>query len=628
MEIILQLKNKILCVCLFAFFCSSVFAQTHTSIPLESQIYSILEQAETRGLCSPLSGIRPYTQDVISSAIKEILYSEAAEKLRTAEREILELYLTKFSKPKKGIDWQRGAYYGETSIGKKEAPLSANFGINADIEGSGGFYSSGEKYFGTELWIQGYLNGDLGHHVSYNFSVDGGLIQAPRKELGKYNIYYEGFDNNKNAEYQNETFTVYSEPLTHFPYTYKKRWDSSVFFFDNLTGYDPWPTKAAGGYNMLAEITTSFLENKLIIRLGRLSHEWGAVPFGSSLIFNQMARPFLGFEGEFNPVSWFGMSSLTGILEYNNTNGIKESAETFQNAFSITMLQFRFRNYLFFDFADAVVWPKRLELGYISPIINSFFYQNNIGDFDNMAISFSLKAQYPGIGNVWISFFMDEMNLTTDLLTLDRQMFSWQTGLNLPLPILSFTSFKFSYTRTSPYCYTHNHNYNPWYGDTRMSTAYVNNGVSLGYYLPPNSDEFLFQFTTIPVKSLSLNLQYQMIRHGADFGPSAVDGSNLLSELDPDRGKEKKVLKRFFLHDGAYQWLHIIKLGGEWTLSTNRNATPFAVFAEIGTVISYFTNTKEEANSGKAYDYKIVNTVNYPKSTGFITRLGIKIFPK
>jgi len=625
----LRLKNKIFCVCLFAFFNVSVFAQTHTSIPLENQIYVILEQAQTRGLCS-LSGIRPYTQDVVVSAIKEILNSEDAEKIKNAEREILELYLTKFSKHQTGIDWQRGAYYGETSLGKNETPVSANLGINADIEGSSGFYSSGKKYFGTEVWISGYLNGDLGHNVSYNFSVDGGLILAPRKELGKYWTYYEGFPNENDtlSEYANREITVYSEPLTHFPYTYKKRWDSSVFYFNNLTGFDPWPTDAAGGYNLLSEITASFLESKFIIRLGRLSHEWGAAPLGSSLVFNQMARPFTGLEAEFNPVSWFGIASLTGVLEYSNTIDIKESAKSFQNAFSITMLQFRYKNYLFFDFADAVVWPKRLELGYISPIINSFFYQNNVGDFDNMAMSFTLKAQYPGLGNAWVSFFMDEMNFIVDMLTLDRQMFSWQTGINFPLPILPFFSVKFSYTRISPYCYTHNRNYNPWYGDSRMETAYVNNGVSLGYYLPPNSDEFLLQFTTMPVKSLSLNLQYQMIRHGADFGMSAVDGSSLLSELDPYDRNTNPIIKRFFLHDGAYQWMHIIKLGGEWTLSTNRNSTPFAVFAEIGTVISYFTNIKEQPNSGKAYDYSIVNNGDYPKSTGFITKLGIKIYPR
>jgi len=471
------------------------------------------------------------------------------------------------------------------------------------------------------------LNGDLGSHVSYELNAEGGLMKAPREYLGKYNTYYEDFPNEyeTDSEFANREIDVSSEPLTHFPYAYKKRWDSSVFYFSNLADYDSWPDNIAGGYNLESEITTSFLENKLIARLGRISHDWGSTSFGSNLAFNQMARPFLGIEAEFFPVSWFGIASLTGALEYSNLEGIKNSPMTFQNAFSITMLQFRYKNYLFFDFVDAVVYPKRFELGYISPIINNFFYQNNVGDFDNMAMSFNLKAQYPGVGNIWVSFFMDEMNFISDLLTLDRQMFSWQAGTNLPLPILSFSSLKLSYTRISPYCYTHNRNYNPWYGDLRMETAYANNGVNLGYYLPPNSDEILVQFKTAPIKNLATTLQYQMIRHGATHGDSAVDGSHSLSELDPHGRDSKNVLKRYFLHDGAYQWSHIARVGAEWNLPT----LPVSLFGEAGVIISYFTNIEEEANvTGEPHPYSIIDTAQYPQSTGFVVTIGVRVFAR
>ena len=620
----LYLLRKILFLCLSVFVCVAVAAQTHTSVPLESQIYHILEQAEMRGLCSPLSGIRPYTQGVVVSAIREILEPEKADSLRAAEREILEQYLARFSSPNLGIDWQRGAFYGETIIGS-DVLVTANAGIGVDIQGSAGFYSSDERYWGTEIWALAYLNGNLGNNFSYGFDFTGGLIRAPRRDLGEYNTYYDGFDMGPDSEYVNKKINVYSEPLTHFPYTYKKRWDGSIFFFDSLSGFRSWPESAAGGYGLLSEITGSFWDNKLIMRAGRMSHDWGSAPIGSSLAFNQMARPFAGIEAEFNPVSWFGIASLTGILEYHNLNGIKNSSETFQNAFSITMLQFRYKSYLFFDFVDAVIWPKRFELGYMLPIINNFFYQNNIGDFDNMAISLNLRAQYPGLGSFWASIFIDEMNFLNDIPTLDRQMFAWQTGLNIPLPVLSFSSVKLSYTKVNPYNYTHNRNFNPWYGDLRMETAYVNNGVSLGYYLPPNSDEVLVKFSSMPVKNLTANAQYQMIRHGADIGPSSVDGSNLLSELDPvDRGS-KLVLKRFFLRDGAYQWQHIIRLSGEWTL----DKAPLAFYFEAGTVISYFTNIEEEANiTGEPHPYSVVDTSDYPKSNGIIMKLGVRVFPR
>jgi hypothetical protein len=622
--------KKILIVCLLWLLCVNIFAQTHSSVSLDNHIYAILEQAAARGLCSPLSGVRPYTRDVVVSAIKEITGSENSGRLRNDEREILERYLNKFSKPESGFDLKRGGYYGETYAGKSDTVISMNAGVNAEMEGSAGIYS-GNFYWGTEIWIQAYLNGDLGNNFSYWLNADGGLVKAPRNTLGTYDTYYKDFNDSLSltpeellvAEYVNQEINAYGEPLTHFPYSYKKRWDGSVFFFNSLSSFESWPNGIAGGYSLLGETSASFLENKLILRMGRISHDWGSAPAGSSLALNRMARPFAAVEAEFNPVSWFGIASMTGILEYYNYKGIKASSGSFQNAYSVTMLQFRYKNYLFFDFTDAVIWPKRFELGYIIPVINNFFYQNNIGDFDNMAMAFNIKAQYPGLGNLWFSVFLDEVNLLGNS-NLDRQMFAWQTGLNIPVSALSFSSIKFSYTKINPYCYTHNRNYNPWYGNQRMETAYVNNGVSLGYYLPPNSDEILFRFDTMPVKDITASFQYQLIRHGADFGSSAVDGSNLLSELDPNDRNENPVLKRFFLKDGAYQWMHIIKLGGEWTLPN----APLAFFGEAGTVISYFTNIKAPANSGSDYGYSTVNTSMYPKSTGFIAKLGVKIYPK
>jgi len=623
----MKVSLPLVAVCLGMFLGASLqeplWGQTHTSVSLENQAYYILEQAEARGLCRPLSGVRPYTRGVITAAINEILDSGSA-KLREPEREILKQYLAKFAKPKNGIDWSRGAWHGETTIGKNEVPISANVGLGADIEGSAGLYSSfKDRYFGTEVWIQAFFNGDLGNHVSYDISAEGGLMKVPRKGLGGYWNYHETFIDDEERGYIREEFDVNSEPLTHFPYAYKKRWDGSVFFLNKLSSLDYWPDSIAGGYNITSELTSSFLENKLLIRLGRLSHDWGSTSAGSSLAFNQTARPLMGLEAEFNPVSWFGIASLTGALEYSNSGGLRVSSMTFQNLFSATMLQFRFKNYVFFDIIDAVVYPKRFEPGYISPITNNFFYQNNIGDFDNLAMTFNLKAQYPGWGNIWVSFFVDEMDLTSDLRTLDRQMVALQGGVNIPLPFLSFSSIKASYTKVNPYCYTHNRNNNPWYDNT-METNYTNNGISLGYYLPPNSDEILVRLSTMPIKSIVTNLQYQLIRHGADFGPNAVDGSNLLSELDTDDRDTNPVLKRHFLRDGAYQWNHIVRVGAELNLP----GLPVSLTGEVGAVISYFTNIEGTANDGSAHDYSIVDTASYPKSTGYIVKLGVRVFPR
>ena len=617
-------------VCAFIFSCMPLLAQTHNAVPLDNQVYYILEQAQMRGLSSSLSGRRPYSQDVVVKAINEILNSENSGRLNTSERAILQRYLESFATPKNGLDLDRGSFYAESSIGKNEVPITADIRAGADIEGSGGFYflENGE-HLGLELWVRVLMNGDVGSHLSYGFSAEGGLMRLPRKFLGTYNTYYEGFVDD--GEFQNRLIDVYSEPLSHFPFSHRKRWDGSIYFINDLYSFSSWPHDLAGGYNLNSELSLSFLENRLTARLARMPREWGSVPLGSSLVLNQVARPFLALEAEFSPFSWFSIASMTGFLEYHNAEDIKTSAMSFQNAYSVTMLQFRHKNYFFLDIGEMVIWPKRFELGYLSPITNSIFYQNNVGDFDNLGAMVNIKAQYPGFGSIWASLFWDEAYWVSNFYELDRTMIAVQTGWEIGLPGLSFSSLMFSYTKINPYTYTHNRNYNPWYGDIPMETSYTNNGVSLGHYLPPNSDEFLLRFKTMPTKNLVTIFQYQLIRHGAHYGSSAVDGSHLLSELDPkNRNGSNPVLKRFFLRDGAYQWMHLLRLGGEWSVPK----IPASLFGELGTNISYFTNIFDEAsgqaapaNSGSPQSFRIVDTPEYPWSTSVIVKIGIKIFP-
>jgi hypothetical protein len=597
-------------------------AQTYTSVSLDNHIYNILEQAEMRGLCPPLSGVKPYSRAYILSAIDTILDSENKKgTLNSTERRVLENYKNNLSSPAAGLNIKEGYFYSKTNIGRKGIPISAYIGAGADMELSSGIYpETADNYWGNDVWANLFIKGDIGGSFSYGFSVGGGLVKIPRGTLGKYNTYYAGFIDHD--EYKNLEIDIYSQPLSHFPYTYQKKWDGSIYLLDNMFDFNSWPNSMAGVYNLKSEIGGVFWDGIIKWRFGRMEHEWGSPASGSSLSMNRMARPFLGIEGSFTPLDWFAISSLTGVLEYYNDKGIKESAMTNQNAFSISMLEFKYKNYFYFDIGEAVVWNKRFELGYLSPITNHIFYQNNIGDFDNVSMFFNIKAQYPALGKIWFSVYWDEAYWVKEAFELDRTMIAAQAGATISLPIFAFSSIKLTYTKIEPYCYTHNRNYVPGYTH-EMEMAYMNNGVGLGYYLPPNSDELLLRFETIAGgPSNIIHFQYQMIRHGADFGPSAVDGSSYSSELDPEGRGEKDVLKKYFLHDGAYQWFHILKAGAEHTLSK----LPFTAYWEAGVVFSYFTNIDGRANSGSSSPYEIIDTPPYTKSKNIIVTLGIKIF--
>jgi hypothetical protein len=391
---------------------------------------------------------------------------------------------------------------------------------------------------------------------------------------------------------------------------------------------------------MIPELSGTFLNNHILYRVARLDREWAGMTTNSSLVLNQSAQPFLAIEVTIMPFNWITISSLTGVLEFeqgdksknDNKAYLQENSNVFQNAYSIVMLELDYKNYFHIGFGSTVVWPKRFELAYPFPFIDNFIYQNNIGDWDNMALFLNLQGQYPGIGRLWFSFFVDEFNPLADrFFEKDRNMYAFQFGSSTHIPWLPFTSFTITYTKNEPFNYTHiRREKYPWYGDTPMETNYVNFGKSLGHYIPPNSDEILIRIETMPVPQSIIGLQYQLIRRGADYGDSAVDGSSLWSELDP--GSKRSDYSKFFLRDGAYQWMNIIRLRGEYSLTVH--SLPVSVFCEVGGVYSYFTNVDGKANAyttgsnTKPRSYKRINTPQYPETFSIIGVLGISIFPK
>jgi hypothetical protein len=580
--------------------------------------------------------VRPYSKRQVLYALDTILSRDTGI-LNETERAIIEKAYANYRKQETGFDWRRGSYTFQLYSPRKKIPFGGDVGIGAQVAFSGAYYTGIDDFeWGADNKISAYTNGDIGEHLSYRFHFLGHITRAPRAVLGTYHTYYDGFTDEPEEGYMDQVITSYSQPLAFIPYTFRKTWDGFVVFPGDIsaTGLVNWPDEMAIAPMILGELSGSFLDDMITWRFGRLRREWGAMSPGRSLIFNEAAQPFMALEAGFSPFPWFTFSALTGVLEYFNDEDLKSSAWTFQNAFSLEMLEFNYRDRFHLDLGSTALWAKRFELGYIFPVNNNFLYQDSIGDFDNMGFFFNIRGQHPGRGKLWFSFFADEIDPDLKQLSkffqLDRKMYAIQGGIKAIIPRLPFASISLSYTKIEPYTYTHNRNLVPWYNNEYdgenlpMETAYINNGESLGYYLPPNSDEILLRFQTMPLANTLSFFQYQMIRHGADHGPHSVDGSSFASELDPRGRNSRDVLKKFFLKDGAYQWQHIITLGAEHTVEKLR--VPIRFFGKLGLVVSYYTDIDGPANSGQAFSYSIVDTQDYPKTTGIILSLGFRIY--
>ncbi|MDR2863989.1 MAG: hypothetical protein LBV68_00060 [Spirochaetaceae bacterium] len=599
---------------LFVFPAMRIQAQTHNAVPLDDSIYFFLEQAELRALCPPLPSVKPYQRETIIHIIDEILLLDKSRGLSETERVIFENARKKLAPAEKGFDTMRGTYTlgRETKGGTR---LSAEVGVGSSFLSSGAYYFGDKAHGGFDLRLNAHVAGDIGSHLSFGSEIEFAMFYVNRPFFGEMTNWDEN-------GVKVDSYPVYGNPPAYFPFTYKSRWDGWVSNITNISssGMVGWPHDLGVGYGTTSEISGAAFDDIFTFRLGRLDREWAAMTNGSSLVLNSFAQPFFGMEFTISPFSWFSFSSLSGILEYYNEHGIQDSSMSFQNAFSIIMFELNYKSYFHIDFGTSSVWPKRFEIGYLFPLIDKFFYQNNIGDFDNIGMFGNLKVQKPGLGYIWASLFLDEVNLEKDFFVLDREMFAYQAGAALSIPSLSFGRLTLSYTKIEPYCYTHPKTGTPWY-KTPMEEAYLNHGYGIGYYLPPNSDEIRLRFEFAPLVHTMFNAQFQMIRHGADYGSSAVNGSSYLSELTGTRAGEG-ALKKYFLQDGAYQWFYILKVGGKHKLKDY----PVEFFAEAGFVFSYWTNIDGTYSNDGPHSFQIVDSAEYPQRNAVIASLGVRIF--
>lgn len=625
------------------------FSQSLTTVELDSDVYNILRFAETKGYCSRLSSTKPYSQRYIISKLEEIIDSlENEDDDNSAEIEMIYSYIENFNiKPGNDIKNARIKFSNED----EEKPVTLLFENSLKGNLSGGIYDEKDvNSFGYEVYYDLTVSGDLGKNVSFSTSAWIGGTRMPLQEMGTYEIGPWLYHDYSTPDKQSPRFVKTYKNNSYLPYSHTKYWDGSCYYLLDVSadGLEGWPFYDAFAFAMMGEIRTSFLDDKIQLSAGRNFREWVAMDNGSSLVLNSHARPFFAIETKITPFKWFSISSLAGTLEYPNQRHINENAfylidengknidsgriddaYFFQNSFALAVVDFDFK-YFHFDFGSACVYPKRSEIGYAFPLLDRIVYQNNTGDFDNLSLFGDFKFYYPGLGSLWLSGYLDEVNaMKSKFWEKTRAMYAVQAGTKFIVPFLPFTTASFRYTKVEPYCYTHHSiNYTPYYNHY-ISESYTNNGEGLGYYLPPNSDEFHLKIDTNAFENATFSLQYQLIRHGVDWGSGAGIGNNLYSEL---RNTNRGDLNKYFLKDGVYEWSNIVSVYGSYDFR-NYNL-PVKIYANLGFIYDWFTKTSlslediknENYDGAKKASFHYINNDEYNDKSGFVITVGFSIF--
>jgi len=517
---------------------STAAQRSHLAVELGHPVYGIIEAAELRGALSRLSSVKPYTRAQITELLATIqgqlgLFSPG-------EREEIARLAAEFSSGAKG------------DIGQAlwRAP-NDKAAVGARIEATGKFDVAGLMGDPVDLW---HLNSLFQPYVK----------MYPESWLslwGTIGITYDKIEQD-----------------LYMPYSFTKEWDSfhnKVSTSPFSLGEEDYPTWS---FDLRSDIAGSSESGAFTFRLSRFRRDWG---LGSgSLSLSGTARPFMGLELQFRPSELFSISHLVGSLgnwklssadkkTTKDSNG-DYSAITPQKMFAIQRLELFPFPWLTLGASGTMIGSKRLELGYLSPMMFAVEYQVTMSDIDNMALQGDIQLLLKGIGKLYASAFVDEMELSgfSQWFSRPRNMFAYQGGGAFSLPALPFGMLSAQYTKIEPFVYAH---YPVWVHDSRLRVeeSYTHDGENLGYYLPPNSDEFLVRMDTQLGSGWRLSLGYRLIRHG-DNEPAS--GKTFLTDWqiygDVEKYQDYDNLKKYpdknFLHDGIYGYHNIGELQAWW----------------------------------------------------------------
>lgn len=560
------MKKNLLLLCLFCLSAVPLLAQQHISVPLNDPVYKVIDNALIKNYISPLPTAKPYSRAVILDALYEMIRSP---QISAMEKSAAEGLIARFESRKTDPWYQRGGYRYDSEYAPDKTTENPSATEESDREEGSGSSATGDKEDGEEA-------GSFKEKKSVYTTVEVGGSWQSRADFGAFNndavfstenwleLYLQG-DLSEYFSYRIQAamgFTVLNLNA-YAPYTFSKSWDGYQFPMKDgsaLTGFTEEPAVAL---QIMPELSLALWDKKLKFNFSRIRRDWG--PGDGNLMISGTARPFMGFDMHLNPVDWFNLSFVVGVLEFDSTSGgIKGGAMNLQNAYTATMLELFGGEWVYFSLMSSVVWPKRFELGYGHPGMLGILYQNMIGDFDNLQFGAQFGFNFPKYLKFYAGWFIDEMKFTDNFTHLDRNMYSWQIGGRLAVPGAPFTTVSLQYTKVEPYMYTHPTTTTPWY-DKPMNTTYINHGEPLGYKLDPNSDELKLKIEMMPLWYLNASLMYRMIRHGI-----SADGSTYTDYLnysgDLNGAKPGDLYWKDFLKDGVYEWIHSVGLQAELDL--------------------------------------------------------------
>ena len=348
----------------------------------------------------------------------------------------------------------------------------------------------------------------------------------------KENILFQPFQNSD--EY------LFTDNFTINGIIGEKLFLSSTFLMSRHTGNQIWISNDYQGEwkKYFDEINTIFwyrnhtslyLKGELFdIEMSNRPFSWGWSSVNSPLI-SASAIPFNRFS-LLKKSEKFNFEYFHGSLNDKSIDEIHTDNEKLEKFIAGHRVQYKPTNNLKFSISEIVVYGNRSpELGYLNPI--SFFWaqEHNLGDLDNILLSFDFGyILFPGV-ILYNTLVLDELSWKDLFSDWWGNKYSYQFGMFLsPLNVKLF-DLRLEYTATRPWTFTH------------PDFSFSNRNVTIGAVNGPSSTSLRAESFYTPSHNVMVQFSFEKIRKGIGLG------SNINDNYD-NRNKENDLNTAFLLH--------------------------------------------------------------------------------
>lgn len=486
--------------------CTSVFAAKYLSVPVDDSSYRIIDNATYRGIVKAQTVVKPYSYSLVKELLTEI---SSSDKLTDGEREVV---LTKLK--------DLAIRYGETE--------SSSFG---QIMRNGYYY-----YGNDETNIQAGVEFLSQNRVGYK-QHDGKILDS----RNMFNLYFKGdmfglFSYNANVGVNVDKVDTAAYLMQDFPI-----YPTANYILPRHIADMADATGILIGANYNPELSASFFDGKLNLRIGIVDRDWG--PAIHNLDLSSSTKAFPAFEVSLQPFEWFHYSFLHGSLARFQIEYYEEvpwpsehgyDTAYYDNMFSLHRADFTFGSFNIGIYENCV-WRKRFELSYLVPFGIIQLIQNDAGDFDNMMFGGDITYSIAEFGKIYFGVSVDEISHLNikHFLTDPRHIFAFQGGVSVDGKLGNLSTLTFQATYIPPFYgahFTRLADENPW-GTTSFETTYVSGGKNLFSPLDPDSVEFLLSYDVSLSPRVDLNVTVRDQARSAQYAIRNT-GTDVMTTLD------------------------------------------------------------------------------------------------